>query len=176
MKIRNGFVSNSSTSSFIFMGISFYANFYEQSNEKLQTLIPFIQEYQDELEKILDAQEYDIESIVCDLYHMIFDKEFGSKFDMKYLELIDNFYFNYGIEEFLKPIQIMFKNECNDIDINFNSEDAMLYIGEKIYEFRGSIESFESLFNQDTKDFLRNSPMIQFFKIEPEVVVSYEHT
>ena len=78
MKIRNGFVSNSSTSSFIFMGISFYANFYEQSDEKLQTLIPFIQEYQDELEKILDAQEYDIESIVCDLYHMIFDKEFGS--------------------------------------------------------------------------------------------------
>ena len=70
----------------------------------------------------------------------------------------------------------MFKNECNDIDINFNSEAAMLYIGEKIYEFRGSIESFESLFNQDIKDFLRNSPMIQFFKIEPEVVVSYEHT
>lgn len=158
------------------MGISFYTNFYEQSNERLHTLIPFIQEYQDELEKILDAQEYDIEPIVCDLYHMIFDKEFGSKFDMKYHELIDNLYLYYGIREFLKPIRIMFKNECNDIDVNFNCEDAMLYIGEKIYEFRGSIESFESLFNQDAKDFLRNSPMIQFFNIEPEVFVSYEHT
>lgn len=154
------------------MGISFYTNFYEQSDERLHTLIPFIQEYQDELEKILDAQEYDIESIVRDLYHMIFDKEFGSKFDMKYHEL----YHYYGIRELLKPIRIMFKNECNDIDVNFNCEDAMLYIGEKIYEFRGSIESFESLFNQDTKDFLRNSPMIQFFNIEPEVFVSYEHT
>lgn len=84
MKIRTGFVSNSSTSSFVIVGYKVDFNNLQTKQQKLDFINKYIPTY---LQKEYEKTDIDKKSEVDDLFiEVLRDGHFGEEFDAHYLE------------------------------------------------------------------------------------------